>query len=171
MTVEIDYDGDPSRPTEKRPESSVVRFDGVEPSTGHASAVGCNFDHLVWEYEFPASRWFDRGQLRRLDPGVYRLPVPPGGRGGTRRAVLPRRLGGAACSERSGETNRSNASTSSPSRPARPTSSGTSAPRNCGSRRGRRSATTTCAKRRRSNRPSGRALTRSTSASWPRANG
>jgi len=71
MTVEIDYDGDPSRPTEKRPESSVVRFDGVEPSTGHASAVGCNFDHLVWEYEFPASRWFDRGQLRRLDPGEY----------------------------------------------------------------------------------------------------
>ncbi|WP_418286441.1 cupin domain-containing protein [Halorubrum sp. DTA46] len=71
MPVEIDSDGDPFRSTGERPEASVVRFDDTEPSTRHASAVGCNFDHLVWEYELPASRWFDRGRLRRLDPGEY----------------------------------------------------------------------------------------------------
>jgi len=71
MSVEIDYDGDPVRSTEERPPASVVRFDEVVPTTRHASDVGCNFDHLVWTYEFPASRWFDRGQLRRLDPGEY----------------------------------------------------------------------------------------------------
>ncbi|MFC7156888.1 cupin domain-containing protein [Halomarina halobia] len=71
MVVEITYDGDPFRSPEERPDASVVRFGDVKPRTRHASNTGCNFDHLVWEYDFPASKWFDRGQLRRLEPGEY----------------------------------------------------------------------------------------------------
>ncbi|UTF55742.1 cupin domain-containing protein [Natronosalvus rutilus] len=71
MSVDIDYDGDPFRPTKERPKASVVRFDDVEPWARHASDIGCNFDHLVWGYDLPASRWFDRGELRQLDPGEY----------------------------------------------------------------------------------------------------
>jgi mannose-6-phosphate isomerase-like protein (cupin superfamily) len=71
MTVEIDDDGDPFRPKSERPAASVVRFDEIEPRTRHASDTGCNFDHPLWEYDLPASRWFDRGHLRRLEPGEY----------------------------------------------------------------------------------------------------
>jgi oxalate decarboxylase/phosphoglucose isomerase-like protein (cupin superfamily) len=69
--IEINYEGDPSRPTDERPAASIARFDDIKPTPQPASILGCNFDHLTWTYDFPASRWFDRGQLRKLDPGEY----------------------------------------------------------------------------------------------------
>ncbi|WP_418286451.1 cupin domain-containing protein [Halorubrum sp. DTA46] len=69
--MRIQYDSDPTRPVEERPKASVARFDETIPATRHRSDVGCNFDHLVWRYEFPASRWFDGLELFRLDPGAY----------------------------------------------------------------------------------------------------
>lgn len=71
MTIQINYNGDPFRSVEDRPKASIVRFSEIEPRTQHASDTGCNFDHRVWEYDFPVSQWFDRGELRRLEPGEY----------------------------------------------------------------------------------------------------
>ena len=67
--MRIEYDGDPT--VEERPRASVVRFDEATPTTRHASDAGCNFDHRVWRYEFPDSRWFDGLELVELDPGAY----------------------------------------------------------------------------------------------------
>jgi mannose-6-phosphate isomerase-like protein (cupin superfamily) len=69
--MRIEYDSDPFRPLEERPKASIVRFEERTPTTHHESEIGCNFDHPVWEYDFPDSRWFDRGELIQLESGEY----------------------------------------------------------------------------------------------------
>lgn len=69
--MRIEYDSDPTRSLEERPEASVVRFDELIPATRHESDVGCNLDYLVWRYEFLDSLWFDGLELAKLDPGAY----------------------------------------------------------------------------------------------------
>lgn len=69
--MEIEYESDPTRPLEERPKASVAQWDSIAPRTRHESDLGCNFDHPVWTYEFPDSRWFDGLELVKLDPGVY----------------------------------------------------------------------------------------------------
>ena len=69
--MKITYDSDPFVPVEERPKASVVRFRDLEARTRRESETGRNFDHDAWEYDFPDSKWFDEGELVRLDPGEY----------------------------------------------------------------------------------------------------
>jgi oxalate decarboxylase/phosphoglucose isomerase-like protein (cupin superfamily) len=69
--MEIEPESDPFRPEAERPKATVLRMEELGATTTHESDFGCNFDHPVWEYDIPESRWFDKGALLKLDPGVY----------------------------------------------------------------------------------------------------
>lgn len=67
--MKIVYEGDPF---EDRSEAHVERFEEQKPAPRPRSNLGSNADQLVWEYDSqPNSRWFDRGELIKLDPGEY----------------------------------------------------------------------------------------------------
>lgn len=68
MVLDITYSGDPR---EDRPEARIERFAETKPVTRKESPTGANADHRVWPVEFPSSRWFDDGELVRLEPGAY----------------------------------------------------------------------------------------------------
>lgn len=67
--MQIEYEGDP---LEDRPEANVVRFEETMPVPHRRSDIGANADRVVWQFDQPDnSRWFDKGELHQLDPGVY----------------------------------------------------------------------------------------------------
>lgn len=66
--MKIEYTADPF---EGRPEPAIERFEETTPFTRHESETGANADHHVWPLEFGDSRWFDHGEIIRLDPGEY----------------------------------------------------------------------------------------------------
>lgn len=67
--MQIEYEGDP---VEERPEANVFRFEETKPVAHPRSDLGSNADRLVWQYGAPDnSRWFDKGELLKLDSGEY----------------------------------------------------------------------------------------------------
>lgn len=68
MALEITYDGDPD---EDRPEASVERFRETKPVMRPESALGANAAYPAWPLAFERSRWFEHGELLRLEPGEY----------------------------------------------------------------------------------------------------
>lgn len=76
--MNVTYESDPFRSTEERPKAEVLRFGDLEMRTQRESETGRNFDHSAWEYDFGSSKWFDAGELVRLEPGEYTDFRPPG---------------------------------------------------------------------------------------------
>ncbi len=66
--MHIQYTSDPF---EDRPGATVERFSELRPTSRGPSDIGANTDYRTWRYEFDGSRWFDDGELLKLEPGEY----------------------------------------------------------------------------------------------------
>jgi hypothetical protein len=67
--MDIQYEGDPFE--EQFPPATVQRFEDLRPATREPSPIGADTDYLCWEYSYDASRWYDEGELLKLEPGEY----------------------------------------------------------------------------------------------------
>ncbi|MFB6108573.1 MAG: cupin domain-containing protein [Haloplanus sp.] len=67
--MEIEYSGDPC--ANQLPRASVERFEELRPTPHERSELGDNTDYLSWEYGYESSRWYDSGELVKLDPGEF----------------------------------------------------------------------------------------------------
>jgi mannose-6-phosphate isomerase-like protein (cupin superfamily) len=67
--MDIEYHGDPLE--DQRPPATVQKFEELRPTVHEPSPIGADTDYLSWEYSYPTSRWYDEGELLKLEPGEY----------------------------------------------------------------------------------------------------